>query len=387
MSHGKPYTVFKRKNSPFYYTQFKLPDGKWSVAKSTGETSKGRAERWAIDYLTTGQIVKKENVTFAEYSKDFYLWDNTWATDKRSCGLRISQHHCFQQNNLVNGKLIPHLGKMKLTDINRAVIKDYRIQLFKQGYAGNTINKILSALKLILDAAEEEGLIQYVPKFDRAANNPKKKGVLTVEEVKKLFSFDWMSDPAHCHPPREQFKGYAGNLLACSSGLRMGEIQALVLSDVHLREGYIHVRRSWDRKYGLNETTKNGMARNILIPAAVQGVLERLININPHPGNPESFVFFSDRKQNKPIEPDILTRSLYTAIRRIGISEEKRRERNLTFHSHRYFFNSLLINAKVPLQKIQLLTGHMTPEMTQHYYKPDDLHDVRQIQESIFNIQ
>jgi integrase len=91
----------------------------------------------------------------------------------------------------------------------------------------------------------------YVPKIERAADNPKHKGILTIDEVRRLFSIPWKSDAAYCHPVKDEFKGYVGNLLASSTGLRMGEIQALVLSDIHLEDGYIYVRRSWDRKYGL----------------------------------------------------------------------------------------------------------------------------------------
>jgi integrase len=378
---GKPYSIFKRNR--VYYCRFKLPDGNWSTARSTGETSKGRAERWAIDYLQAGkgQIAVNISTTLETLSKDFFSWSGQWATDKRVRGLRLSPHHCHQLNNLIKGHILPFMGNKRLSNIDRAVIRDFRNSLFKKGYSGNTINKILSALKMLLEAAEDQALIQYVPKIERAALNPKHKGILTIEEVKKLFSIQWMSEAAHCHPSKNQFIGYAGNLLACSTGLRMGEIQGLVLSDIHLDDGYIYVRRSWDKLFGLNETTKTGRARNIFIPDTVKAVLSQLIKLNPEPGNPESFVFFAELKPGKPVESRVFTRSLYAALRAIGISEQERRERNITFHSWRHWFNSLLINAKVPLQKIQSLTGHLTVEMTQHYYHLDELSDVVQVVE------
>ncbi len=80
-SCSKPYSVFKRNR--IYYAQFRLPDGRRSVAKSTGQTSRGAAERWCFEYLKTGNIVRRENVTLAEYSKDF-TWEGSWATDNHS---------------------------------------------------------------------------------------------------------------------------------------------------------------------------------------------------------------------------------------------------------------------------------------------------------------
>ncbi|HNW29166.1 MAG TPA: tyrosine-type recombinase/integrase [Spirochaetota bacterium] len=271
--------------------------------KRTGETSRGKAERWAIDYLTAGQIVKKENVTLQEYSKDFFSWEGSWATDKRVRGLRISRRQCHNLTYQLESHIVPHMGAMKLTSITRATIKDYRNNLHNKGYAGNTINKALSALRAILEAAEEEALIQFVPKIDRAAIDPKHKGILTIEEVRKLFSIDWKTEPTHCHPEKFQFMGYAGNILASSTGLRMGKMLALVISDMHLENGYIHVRRSWDKLFGLNQTTKTGRARNIFIPDTVRHVLYRFIETSPYPNNPESFIFYSLKTPEKPACP------------------------------------------------------------------------------------
>ncbi|MBN2161030.1 MAG: tyrosine-type recombinase/integrase [Spirochaetes bacterium] len=383
-SSGKPYCITKR--GRYYYALFKLPSGEWSSARSTGETTKGKAEAWAINYIQAGIIVTK-NSTFREYAENFFDWNGAWATDKRVRGLRVSQAHCKNSKTILVKHLFPLIGDKKLSTIDRAVIRNVRNDLFNQGYKGTTINKTLSTLRVILETALDESLIQYVPKIDRAAEKPNRKGILTVEEVRALFSTEWQSDPAYCHPPRELFMGYAGNLLSCSTGIRLGEVQALTVSDVHLDESYIHVRRSWDRLYGLKETTKTGIVRNIIIPRAVVDVLGRLIAINPEPGNPDSFVFFAEFKQGKPAEAPVFTKSLYTAMRHIGISEEDRRARKLSFHSHRYFFNSLMINAKVPLLKIQALTGHRTDRMSAHYYQNalEDLADIRAIQEGIFS--
>jgi hypothetical protein len=70
---GRPFSLFKRNR--IYYVRFQLPDGTRSTAKSTGETTRSRAEKWAINCLREGQIVLHENVTLAEFSKDFFTWE------------------------------------------------------------------------------------------------------------------------------------------------------------------------------------------------------------------------------------------------------------------------------------------------------------------------
>ena len=72
-----------------------------------------------------------------------------------------------------------------------------------------------------------------------------------------------------------------------------------------------------------------------------------------------------------------------TARGAAGISEEARKARNITFHSFRHWFNSILINAKVPLLKVQQLTGHSSVEMSANYFHLDEMDDVRAIQEGM----
>lgn len=371
MANGKkPYSLYRR--GKIYYARFRMPDNTWSTAKSSGETAKGRAESWAINYIRSGQIVVKENVTFAEYSKDFFSFNGRWATDRKATGKRIGPRHCEERDLILRKHLIPTFGNRKLTDISRGMIKDFRNDLFQREYSGNTINKTLSALKTILEWAEEDSLIQFVPKIDRAASNPQHRGIMTVDEVKALFQVQW-----------DDFRAYCINLLAASSGLRMGELLALTMEDIHLDDQYINVSRSWDRRTGtMNETTKTGRSRTVFIPQFVVSELERLIDINPH--NPKSFLFFSRKLSNRPMSENLPFDQLIKSMRKIGIDDRQRQDRNITFHSWRHWFNSLLINAKIPLQKIQALTGHLTSEMTQHYYHGDDMDDVKQIVGSIF---
>ncbi len=372
---GKPFSLFKR--GKVWYVRYKTADNTFTTAKSTGQTSWNKAENFALDYLHNGQIVLRENVNFEEFSKGFFDWSGSWATDKRVRGMRISERHCIQLEQTLKGLILPAIGKMRLALIDRAVIKNFRNDLFNQKYAGATINHALSIIKIILETAEEQSLIRGIPRIDRAANNTNHKGILTIDEVRKLFTTEW-----------PDFRSYAASLLAASTGLRLGEVLGLVISDYHPNDKFIHCRRSWDQAFRkLNQTTKTGRARNVFIPQTVINALDRLIATNPYPMTDESFIFYADKSSTYPTEPKIITNNFYKAMASIGIAEETRKERNITFHSHRHFLNSLLINANIPLQKIQSITGHLTAEMTQHYYHLDDMQDVQKVQEELFSFR
>ena len=98
------------------------------------------------------------------------------------------------------------------------------------------------------------------------------------------------------------------------------------------------------------------------------------------------FVFFGSTR-NFPLSNGVILRTLYRAFEKIGISSEDRRERNITFHSWRHFYNSMM-RGKVHDAKLQRLTGHRTLAMTEHYthFSIDDFKDVLNIQESYFSL-
>ena len=376
MASGKPFSVFKR--GKVFYSRFRLSSGQWSTAKSTGAHTKGAAERWAIDYLQQGQIVTRENVTFDYMAKDFFAWSGTWATDKRSRGLRINERWCRELDRIAETLLIPAFSGVKLADVTAPRIKDFRNQLFNEGRAGSYINKTLIALRAILAAAEERGYIKYVPKIDKAASPSKEKGILRPDEVRRLFrDAVWHDDRAR-----------VANALSCSTGLRLSEIQGLTLSAIHAAEGYLEIKQAWDNKlHRLNTTTKSGKIRFVVVPARVMADILELIRINPyaHEKGNEAFLFFGDRP-DRPVSDSLLTRALYTALADIGIDEKTRRSRAVSYHSHRAFFVSLLINSKISPEITRRLAGHETAAMTQTYLRVglDDMGDIRKVQEGIF---
>ncbi len=375
MAHnsGKPYTLYRRDR--VFYCRFKLQNGEWSPAKSTGETAKGRAEKWAVDYLHHGQVIMKENVTFNKFAENFFAWEGQWATLKKARGLRLSERWCHELNGILTRMILPAIGKRKLKDIDEQLIEQLTVDFYKQGLAGSYVNKMLIAIKAILTAAQKQKLIKYVPPIEKVENKTKEKGILTLGEVRRLFAVDW-----------KDYRGYVASLLAASTGLRMGELQAVTLADINLEDSFIHIWRSWDNKYKrFNATTKTGKKRNIFIPDNVKQEIIKLIRFNPYEGNTgDVFLFFSNTSPERPAREKMFANTLYDALEKIGISGKDRRERNITFHSWRHFLNSYLINAKVPLLKIQSMTGHITTQMTEHYYHVDDMADVRSIQQTIF---
>ncbi len=161
-----------RKNGkPVYYVQFKQPDGTYSTAKSTGQTSKRKAVEWAENHLVKkGVPLKGGNTPFREYSEGFFDWEGEWAINKRIEGRRIGERHCRDRGRLLELHIWPVFGHIKLADIDRHKIKKFRNDLYNEGYSGGMINKCLYTIRGILEDAEDKDLIHGVPKIERAVD-------------------------------------------------------------------------------------------------------------------------------------------------------------------------------------------------------------------------
>lgn len=385
----KPFTLFKRNNG-IYYARFRLADGTRSTAMSTAETAKTRAEQWCINYLQEngGHIFKKSNTTLADYSKDFFDFSGGWATDLKVTGKRISESHCRDRADTMRVHVIPALGHFTLEEIDKHVLRKFRNDLHAAGFSGSLINKCLYAVKTILTDAEDKGIIRAVPTITRASDQPKReKGILTVDEMRGLFSIEWMTKASYSHPPRPLTMGQTGNMLAASTGMRLSEIQALQLANLHLDDRYILIERSWNNRLSqLNSTTKTGRGRLVNVPSKTRAALLSMLQEHPEPRNPEAFVFWAEKTPGKPAEKVIFTRSLKRGLEMIGIPESERKARNITFHSWRHFYNTYLINQKVPIATIQKDTGHVTAAMTEkNYYHGDDRKVISEALETMFH--
>jgi len=337
-----------------------LDDGTFGTAKATGQTTKSAAESWAIDYLARGQVITKENITFKDFTKDFFDWKGPYVQALLLRGKQIGERHAENQQAYLDNYLIPQFGELKPKQIDADRIQEYAIELRSQGLSASTVNHIFTTLKIVLQGALRKKLVQSLPEISTVGGTKAERGILTLEEVKKFFSQEWTDE-----------RYLAINLIAATTGMRLGEILGLTRGAV--KDGYLEVKASWERGKGLKET-KTGRPRVVPLAAKVKESLARVMEISPYT-MPTDFVF-PGRKGNAPLDHKIVQKRYAEALDRIGISDESRRARSLTFHSWRHFFNSLLINKRIPIVKVKALTGHTTDAMAEHYFHPDEYKDV-----------
>ena len=361
--HRKPYSLWKRKlpsGRIVFYVRFRLDDGSWGVAKSSGQRTKTAAEAWAIDYLRSGQIVQKENQKFAQIAQGFFSPDGPYTAARARRGKQIGRGHAANQQSYIENYLNPAFGSLRVSRIDSDAVEEFTQELIGKGLSSSSINHILLALKIVLQYAYKKKLVARLPIIERVAHTQSERGILSIEEAKAFFALPW-GDPRH----------YVINLIAATTGMRMGEIRGLQRKAVFAN--YLEVSTSWERGHGL-KGTKSGRSRFVPLTERASTALADLMSKSPYT-EPEDLVFYGRRRET-PIDHKLIERALYAAYAQIGIDEQQRRERGLCFHSWRHFFNSLLINARVPVPKVQTLTGHSSNRMTEAYFHADEYTDV-----------
>ncbi|ULQ60290.1 site-specific integrase [Brucepastera parasyntrophica] len=407
----RPFSFHKRGNGYLYVQFWDAENQKYTTARSTGCTLRKEAEikcySWLREYgglppitkqpknntvsnsaiiksireylITNGIINKDEDISietlmnylsltlngisltktnpfFVEYLLEFWDWEKSaYIIDRLESGFSIGKSYVKDNLSKIKNYAVPFFNEnLRIQDITTDLIEKFKKQLPRGQITNKTINSILLAVKKPLDEAKRLNYISINPadSVKLLANQSKEKGILTTEEVRRLFSFEWQDK-----------KSMIANMLACSTGLRAGEIGALRIQDLDTEKNIVNVSNSFERKEKKLKNPKNGKTRKIVVGPELMQKLVALYKENPYENG--EFIFWG-LKENSPMYIGLFARSLQKNLSKIGISVEKQKERNITFHSHRHFCNTLL-RKHITDNTVRKFIGHSSQEMTNHY--------------------
>ena len=378
--YREPFSLFARKTKKgkiWYYRSYD-EYGNRTVGRSTGETSKTRARQYCCKLLLEGRIVPTKEISFAAYTTNWWLWDKCdyirGRLARSTTGKpKISRRYADDSRRILELHILPYFQNHWLSSINPKMIEDFMFSVRDRGFSAKRVNNILSCLRVMIGEAHRLGYLQKNP-FDVVrpfATDEREGGVLNIDEVRRLF------DPANIKKTWEDHLLYRCiNMVAAVTGARQGELLAIRDEDVH--DGYIHIAHSWSLTYGLGPT-KTRQTRDIPLPSRVLETMRPFLGTG-------GFVFSFNRGET-PATGNRITEFLYKALNNLGISDAERKQRQINFHSWRYFFNSVMRGKKIADAKVQRVTGHATMAMTEHYtvFNLSDYQDVARVQEDILN--
>ena len=295
-------------------------------------------------------------VKVSDFITDFWTEEKSPYYEQQKAHRKdINGTHCQNMRDMVKRYWIPFFGNSTVDSLTTEILNKFFIYLAAdKGLKSSTVNKVLNSAAVPFKFYCKNHKISSNPMdgIERFGCDKTERGILTREEVERLFSFEW-----------ENKKKQLANMLAAFTGMRAGEVSALRYCDIY--DDRIYVNHNWSVVDG-EKDPKRHEVRWVVCPPEICSALKALAKKNPSFSN-DCFVFFSRQKKGcVPVLPEAWVRGLDEALEQIGISSEARKARHIDFHSWRHFF-ATEISEKVQMGTAQKLLGHKDASTTAIY--------------------
>jgi integrase len=321
--------------------------------------SRAEADAWLRRMQTTADTGVDPGQTLIDYCTHVGdRWtrgiDPTSTYDPYSAGLRL--------------RVLPALGHLPVGLVTAGLI-DRAIDRWEQNYGRSTVKNTVAVLVLVLDEAVRDGIIVRNPAKDRARRktagrsfgsadqDPGSPRDLALPDVATLDRLVARVVDAGGH----QSWGDMVTILA-TTALRISEVSGLLVGDVDLHRGLIHVfRQTYPGRGGLvTKETKGRRRRTVPVIEPLRPTLERLT------AGRES----AARLLSGPRGGVITTATLRDATRWDDVVREIGQP-GLVRHGLRHTALTWMADAGVELHILQRVAGHQDPAVTSRYLHPD----------------
>ena len=298
-------------------------------------------------------------IKLCEFLRNFWTPEKSeYIQNKRAHKKPIGDYHCKEMRGMIDRYWLPFFGEdFSVGELTEQYLEDFLQELANfRHLKGATINHARTCGATGLKWLKNKGIIHSNPMANVEAfskSDSVQRGIPSEKEIRELYELEWGNEVM-----------YLAFNLSAFSGLRPGEISGLQVRDIDFDNDLITIRHSWHRT-GYLKSTKTNLIRKV--PVAHNIIIRLLAQAQRCPvASEDSFVFWSCALIDKPYLPQYYDDGFFEALRRIGVSEEERRERNIDFYSLRHFCATYLANM-TDMRNVQAILGHTTPAMTQHY--------------------
>ena len=348
----------------------KRKDGRWEGRYTAGydpETGKriiknvlGKTQAEVKEKLK--QAIEDNRKIDAAKGQDLTVgqWAVLWFENYAKPAIRESTAEYYR--NYIEKHIVPRIGKITLRKLTTLDIQKFynktreggRVQRYEGmenlGLSNKTIRGLHAVLRQCLEQAVMERLIPYNP----AANcklPPKEKKEMQIIPPEKLGAY---LRAAEEHGVLPIF------YLELTTGLRRGELLALLWTDLNIKEKYLTVSKSVARGKGelrvTEPKTKNSVRTVYIDDEAIRLLVEARKN---HPFNQ---YLFPSPVTGGMYGPDCVARIHKKLLKKAGIEEHVR------FHDLRRTFATMALQNGVDPKTVSRMLGHYSAEFTLDVY-------------------
>ena len=298
---------------------------------STGCYDMASAVLWAEDWLRDNGKAKDEKMTFRELADGFYSRtdSDSFREREKAFGRNREDEWFRKRQSMLNRYIMPEFGPMLVTAISQPMVENWVLGLksrdSRKPLANDTRNKILIALRFILDDAKRKGIRSDNPARDAAkvSTHGNTREALPQHQLTVLFPED----------QEERIKVWGSLMWAVyfsifyDTGMRPGEIAALRVCDIYSTPNGLAVgtRRSVSKnrgaiKEGIKTTGKGYSRRGGLLYEDTAALLVRYIREEKLSG--DAPLFHAPRRKDGLLMPETSNKRFKTVMERFGFYHE-----------------------------------------------------------------
>jgi integrase len=365
----KPNVVIRRRGKNWYV--FVTYQGR-RVARSVGPSKKFAGEiaeqiEEKIKEEIRARLILGDLSTFGEAKSpipSFRDYAQTWL--RQYAELECKPSTVAGYRSILETRLLPVFGDELVDRMTRPQVKGFLSDLATTGLSRNTLRNTLCTLRVILNQAIEDGLIDRNPaarlgRFAKSRRPKYQASALTQQEAETLLQSALEVCPDY----------YGLFLAALRAGLRRGELVALQWGDIQFGANdddpnrYILVQHNYVARQFT--TPKSKKSRRVDLSRQLRAVLLKLRDsrmleafANGRTSILDEFVFPSP--EGSVLDPDNLVKRYFLpAIEHAGL-------RRIRFHDLRHTFGSLLIQGGASVTYVKEQMGHSSIQVTVDTY-------------------
>jgi integrase len=260
----------------------------------------------------------------------------------------------------------PSLGSLRVQEVDRTRMRHWMMQMAAK-YSASLVANCLAVLNGAFTEAVELGIVDTNPcaRLKRPPEQRKEMTTWTLEECARLWSV-----------LQDEPMWFAIYRLMLATGMRQGELRALVWGDISFEAQRVHIRRtmtlSADGRVIVGTTTKTDTGRAVALaagPLAALSAWRSATVVRPFLRPENNFVF--GIKPGYPLGLTHWQNWHKTFIARAGIPF-------LSLHSIRHTFATLALEEGIPIKVVSDILGHSRIETTMNIYQhiTDDMQRV-----------
>jgi integrase len=275
-----------------------------------------------------------------------------WKNDKKQY-VKKSSYSAYML--LIENHLLPSFGNQ--LNVEESDVQEFVFRKLDEGLSQKTIKDILIVLKMILKFGVKNKLLEY-QQFD--IQFPTERERYEVEVLSKSNQKNIMNYVQE----HFTFKNL-GIYICLSTGIRIGEICALTWEDIDTDNGIIHIRKTIQRIYIMEENSRHTelildkpKTKNSIRDIPMNRDLLKMLKPIRKIVNTSFYVLTNDVK---PTEPRTYRNYYKKLIKELDIPE-------LKFHGLRHSFATRCIESKCDYKTVSVILGHSNISTTLNLY-------------------